>query len=207
MPPAPTITRRVRAYVLDQPATLGDGDCEALRPGLLGQPVNTVTSLAHVVAGCWLATRVPQVRPGDRAVAATYAGLVALTGVGSVAYHGPQFPGAQTLHDTPILAAGVVGSSVPLGRVRARRRPVPGWSPRLAAAFPATVAVAAASYRAGRTDSRWCRPRSLLQPHGLWHLCTAALLAMWGVALWPVDPVETDPIPPATLAGTVDGAR
>lgn len=53
------IAHHARRVVLDQPETLGDGDCEALRPGPIGQPVNTVTSLAYVAAGAWLLRRVP----------------------------------------------------------------------------------------------------------------------------------------------------
>lgn len=178
--------------MLDQPGTLGDGDCEALRPGVLGQPVNTATSFAHVAVGAWLAVRVPRLPSADRPAASAFAGLVALTGAGSVAYHGPQFPGAQTFHDAPILAAGALAAGVPVVRRRAGRAPVPGWSPRLGGAMVATAVVAGVAYRAGRTDSRCCRPRSLLQPHGLWHLATAALIALWGAALWPTPAERPD---------------
>ena len=36
---------------------LGAGDCEARRPGALGQPTNTVTSGAYLVGAVWLAVQ------------------------------------------------------------------------------------------------------------------------------------------------------
>ena len=84
------IAYHARRIVLDQPETLGDGDCEAVRPGRLGQPVNTVTSLAYVLAGAWLLRRVPALPAEDRAGATAYAALAALNGVGSVAYRGQE---------------------------------------------------------------------------------------------------------------------
>ena len=174
----------VRRRVLAQPETLGDGDCEALRSGVIGQPTNTVTSFAYVGAGGWLGTRVPQLRRAQRGTAAAYAGLAAITGVGSVAYHGPQFPGAQTLHDAPIGGLLLLGAAVPAARRVRGQVPLPGWSARTGVAMAVTGAIGAASYVAGRTASPCCRPRSLLQLHGLWHLATATLIAMWGTVLW-----------------------
>lgn len=178
------LATRARQVTLDQPATLGDGDCEALRPGLIGQPVNTITSFAYVGAGAWLASRLARLPSGQRPAAAAYATLTAITGVGSIAYHGPQFPGAQFLHDAPIVGAFALGAVVPLWRLVRGGVPVPGWSPRLGAVMAATTVGSLAAYAAGGTDSPLCRPQSLLQPHGLWHLGTAALIAMWGAALW-----------------------
>jgi hypothetical protein len=178
------LATQVRRRALAQPDTLGDGDCEALRGGVIGQPTNTVTSFAYVGAGGWLGTRVPRLRRAQRGAAAAYAGLVAITGAGSVAYHGPQFPGAQTLHDVPIGALFVLGAAVPAVRRVRGQVALPGWSGRTGATMAATGAIGAAAYVAGRTTSPCCRPRSLLQPHGLWHLATATLMAMWGTVLW-----------------------
>ena len=173
--------------VLDQPETLGDGDCEALRPGPWGQPVNTLTSFGYVGVGAWLAGRAGRPTSAEGRVATAYAALTALTGAGSVAYHGPQFAGAQFLHDTPILGVAGVGTAVPLWRALRGRTAVPGWSTGLGVAMAATSAVAGAAYLAGRTSSRTCRPTSWWQFHGWWHLGTAATIGMWGTALWPSD--------------------
>lgn len=188
----PNVAARVRRVVLDQPETLGDGDCEALRAGPWGQPVNTLTSFGYVGVGAWLAGRSGRPSTPEGRGALAYAALTALTGAGSVAYHGPQFAGAQFLHDTPIFGVAGVGAVVPLWRAARGRPPVPGWSAKLGAAMAVTSAAAGASYLAGRTSSRACRPRSWWQFHGWWHLGTAATIGMWGVALWPADPPATE---------------
>lgn len=173
--------------VIDQPTTLGDADCEALHEGLLTQPVNTVTSGAFVGVGAWLATRITSLEPDQRKVAATFAALVALNGVGSIAYHGPQFPGSQTLHDLPIYGMLAMSAGVPLWRTTRGRPGLPGWSGVKGVALAAAAVVGGASYIGGRTASRTCDPDSWLQFHGLWHLSTAAVAAIWSTVLWPVD--------------------
>ncbi|MEI2696836.1 MAG: hypothetical protein V9E94_00340 [Microthrixaceae bacterium] len=178
------IAARVRSVALDQPPTLGDGDCEALREGWLGQPVNTLTSVGYVTVGAWLGARSARLPRDQRPSAVTYAGLVALTGIGSIAYHGPQFPGAQMLHDAPIFAAAAVGAAVPLSRIVRGREALPGWSNRAGVAIGACGALGLVAYTAGRTGSPLCRPESVLQPHGLWHLATAAVIGLWGTVIW-----------------------
>lgn len=189
-----TIAARVRRAALSQPATLGDGDCEALRPGLLGQPANTVSSLAYVATGAWIASRTVRGAAPSSTGACAYAASAALAGVGSVAYHGPQFPGAQTLHDLPILGVAGIGLGVPALRAARGRRALPGWSSRLGAALAATTAAAGVAYVVGSTSSRCCRPRSLLQWHGLWHLGTATAMALWATAVWPTEPEDDEVI-------------
>ena len=78
------IAARVRRATLDQPATLGDGDCEALRPGLLGQPVNTVSSLAYVVAGVQVAARSVRAPSATEGGALAYAAFAMATWAGAV---------------------------------------------------------------------------------------------------------------------------
>ena len=187
-----SLAARVRAAALTQPTTLGDGDCEELRPGLLGQPVNTVSSLAYVGVGAWLASRTVRGSAPSSVGVLVYAASTTLAGVGSVAYHGPQFPGAQTLHDLPILGIAGIGLGVPVARRARGRRALPGWSSRRGAALAATGAVAGAAYLAGSTGSRCCRSRSLLQWHGLWHLGTAVAMGIWGTVVWPADDEDAD---------------
>jgi hypothetical protein len=83
---------------------LGAGDCEAWRDGPLGQPTNTVTSAAYVVAGAWLLARTRQVRPGERWRGAAYGAALAASGVGSIAYHGRGGAWSHWLHDVSLAA-------------------------------------------------------------------------------------------------------
>jgi hypothetical protein len=83
---------------------LGAGDCEAWRDGPLGQPTNTVTSAAYVLAGAWLLARTRQVRPGERWRAGAYGAALAASGVGSIAYHGRGGAWSHWLHDVSLAA-------------------------------------------------------------------------------------------------------
>lgn len=200
------------------------GDCEWRPGGPWRQPVNAASSLAYVVVAADLARRV--VRGGLRRPGAVLAGLVALEGAGSLWYHAGSGPGAQLLHDLPLLgtvgflagrhldrAAEAAGRS---GRARWAAAPVvlvvaggllgvvaPGAVPALIAATVATVAgaevlarsrggapvwdrallglaaAAGLAWLAGRGDSPLCDPGSVLQPHALWHVGTALVLAGW----------------------------
>lgn len=193
-------------------------DCELAGDGLLGQPVNTVTSLAFVVAAAAILAG-PDTDPRTRRL---LTGLVAGVGVGSVVQHGPDPAWADLAHDLPLVAllAFVAADSVADLTGRPRRA---GWwlppaiavtavglaLPRTADALQAAVAVvaiaatlqrarrrpalgrrivvAAGLLGAGallgtltRTGSPWCRPTSLLQGHGAWHVLAAA--ALWRLA-------------------------
>jgi hypothetical protein len=72
-------------------------DCERCRPGAVAQPVNTVSSLAFVVAG------VPLVR-GRRRVTRALGWAAVATGLGSVAYHGPGTTLGRYVHDASLIA-------------------------------------------------------------------------------------------------------
>lgn len=181
------ITGAVVRSALDQPPDLGSSDCEALHAGFFTQPVNTVTSGAFIGVGAWLAARTVALEHGQRVGAATFAALAALNGIGSVAYHGPQFPGSQTLHDVPIYGMLAMGAGVPAWRRLRRRAAVPGWSPAHGIALVAAAVVGGVAYVGGRSASRVCDPDSWIQFHGLWHLATAAATGVWATALWPVD--------------------
>ncbi len=75
---------------------VAESDCERCRPGLVAQPVNTLSSLAYVVAGADLLRR----RDRDRAFAWAMIGV----GIGSVAYHGPGGRAGRWLHDATLLS-------------------------------------------------------------------------------------------------------
>jgi hypothetical protein len=101
---------------------LGAGDCEAWRGGPLGQPTNTVTSAAYVLAGAWLLARTRQVEPGERWRAAAYGAALAASGVGSIAYHGRGGAWSHWLHDVSLAALLAALPAEQLATVR-------GWGP------------------------------------------------------------------------------
>lgn len=160
-------------------APLGAGDCEALRPGSLAQPTNAATSLAFVAAGCWLATRADRVVPTRRRRVWTIATLIAATGAGSVAYHGPGGRLAHLAHDGTLALSlawapsGLQVESPPMVRSAVQRR-------RRVAAIAAATGIV--SYQLGRTGSPACRPTSRWQWHGLWHVAAAVAAAAWADA-------------------------
>lgn len=145
---------------------LGGSDCEAVRDAVLGQPANSLSSVAYVVAG---AVVLRQGGPRGPALA-----LVAV-GIGSFGYHGPMPAGADAVHNGAIVALVAL---IALAAWRLRRLPRP---PVLA-----VVALAAAVILnlLGRTGAPLCRPDTLAQPHAAWHILTATALALWLVT-WP----------------------
>lgn len=82
---------------------LGHADCERLGDGMFGQPVNTLSSLAFLLAGVWILLRARRA-PGRRVELAVYGIAVALNSAGGVLFHGPQWPGSRWIHDTSILS-------------------------------------------------------------------------------------------------------
>jgi hypothetical protein len=171
--------------VLTASVGFGRSDCERIVGGALAQPVLAVTSLAYAAAGiavlCW-AMRM-------RALLAGTAGLVLMAvGAGSFAYHGPQPSWAGPAHDWPIIAAGAVYAA---GLARSRR---PQWRSTWAAAA-GFFALGLAAYAAGRSGSPLCRPDSLWQYHGAWHVLSAAAAAWAARAMAPGRVVTVNHLP------------
>ena len=81
---------------------IGESDCEEIHDGLLAQPFNAVTSFAYSVVGlvvivlAWRWNR-------WRARTIIYGLCLVATGLGSVVFHGPQWPASRFLHDFPIV--------------------------------------------------------------------------------------------------------
>jgi hypothetical protein len=179
-------------------------DCETIGPGLLGQPLNAISSLALAIAGIWLLGRI-----ADRWIGL---GLIA-TGVGSFLFHGPLAPGGVWVHDVTLAwllavilvelrrwptrihlfglglmalvfwllpsSADVIMVAVVLAIVGALvtgRRTRATWT-QLGAL--ATVAIIG---RLGATGGPICDPDSVLQPHALWHLGAAGVVAWWATS-------------------------
>lgn len=139
---------------------LGGSDCEALHDGWLGQPVNSLSSLAYVVAGAYV------LRAGGPPAPGVALGAV---GIGSVLYHGPMPSWAEVLHDGSLVA--LAAAMVLAWRQHAL--PSPAALAVLAAATGLAVNVLT------RTGAPLCRPDSLLQGHAAWHLLTALAAAAW----------------------------
>ncbi len=179
------------------------GDCELVGPGLLGQPVNTLTTLPFLVLGGWLVSsrRSPWVGVG----------LIA-TGAGSFVFHGPMPIWSEWVHDVtlawlialigglatgwerwsrlptlaslavlfavlPIAADPVTAAlTVVVGGVILLRRPPAGELMPLG--FLAVLAILG---RLGSTGGPLCNPSSVWQLHGLWHIGAAVAVTWWTV--------------------------
>ncbi|HEX6286434.1 MAG TPA: hypothetical protein VFZ80_03035 [Acidimicrobiia bacterium] len=141
-------------------------DCEAVSDSLLGQPVNSLTTLAFMAAGVvvWRMTERHWVAVGLMA-----------TGLGSFLFHGPMPSYAQLAHDVTLwfLVVVVVASIVVEFRSTGEWRHLVG--PGLLLAVVAIVG------RLGATGNPLCDPDSLLQPHGLWHIGSATAVAWWAL--------------------------
>lgn len=176
-------------------------DCEAIGSGLLGQPVNSLSSLALVVAGLVVLSR-------DRWVAT---GLAA-TGIGSFLFHGPLAPGGEWIHDVTlawlILVVGLKSrglerrfGAVGLAAIAPVFYVLPGVADPLTAGLVvvtllllvsgsrrfdtlgpmALLAVSAVVGRLGSTGGPWCDPESVLQTHALWHVGAAVAVGWWAI--------------------------
>lgn len=157
-------------------ATFGRSDCERLDDALLAQPVLALTSLAYVAVG--LAVLYWALR--GRAVLAVTAGVALVAvGFGSFVFHGPQPPWAGPVHDLPIIILAVV-CVIGVARSAGARRSA--WG-----AAAVVFALGLAAYAAGRTGSPLCRPDSLWQYHGVWHVLSGAAA---GLTAWAMVPAR-----------------
>jgi len=129
-------------------------DCELISDGLIGQPVNTFSSLAFVVAAIWLGT----VRPRST-LRWVGSGALLLVGVGSLWFHGN---GASLVHDIGLLLV-VVTSLLALWRAR-----------NVTSAIGVGILVVGLVVWWGSRSGGWlCDPQSLVQGHALWHVLAA----------------------------------
>ena len=160
---------------------LGCSDCERIREGGLAQPVNALSSLAYVAAAGAL-TRSPRTVPG--AGRTVFALGLAGVGLGSVAYHGPQPPGAGPMHDWSIAALVGLAVATPMVRRSRHRTGFPGWTARRGAAVAGLAVASAVAYAGGRTSAPTCDPDSPIQLHGAWHVLSAAAFLVLGRCLY-----------------------
>jgi len=179
-------------------------DCELVRGALIGQPANTITTVAFVIAGLAVASRADMRWVGVAMIA---------TGVGSLLFHGPMPPGSEWAHDTSL--AWLILVVAGWGRRWERWTRLPGlillgliFVAAPVAADPVAVALIAATVgliliadrsthslgplallgaaaivgRLGATGGPLCDPTSLWQPHALWHVAAAGSVAWWALA-------------------------
>jgi hypothetical protein len=179
-------------------------DCELVKSALLGQPANTITTLAFMIGGLVVAQR-PRLRWIGAALFAT--------GIGSFLFHGPMPPRAEWAHDTTLvwlilviagwnrpwerwtllpgltvlgvafLAAPLIADPVGVGLTVAALglllipdRSFGNWGPM------ALLGLAAVIGRLGATGGPLCNPESLFQPHALWHIASATAVVWWALA-------------------------
>ncbi len=177
-------------------------DCEAVVHPVLGQPVNTLTAFAFVIAGIVVIMRSDHLWVGISSIA---------TGIGSILFHGPMPPYAEWAHDASLawllLVVATHGRSwerwahVPGLLVIAPLAAVPGAADPIAVALASVAIVGlvmrdrskatmaplallvtvAIIGRLGATGGPLCHPESIWQPHGLWHIGAAAAVAWWAL--------------------------
>lgn len=186
-------------------------DCESIGGGLLGQPVNSITTVAFVAGGLWLVSRHPDRRWVGSALMAT--------GIGSFLFHGPMPVGAQWAHDVSLAWLLLVVAGTGTRWERATHLLGLVVLAMLFALFPpiadpvvvaitliavvvrirldrsvhtrgalALLAASAIIGRLGSTGWPLCDPHSLLQTHGLWHISAAAAVIWWATGADPKNP-------------------
>jgi hypothetical protein len=172
-------------------------DCEHIGQGLLGQPVNALSSLAYVLAGILLLRRALASRSSQRVVLAVYATTVVAVGFGSVVFHGPIPSWGRFVHDLSIASvlAFVIGYDVALVRGATVRAGL-AWfggllgasaivlavSPDATNPLDSILVVAAiiAEVAVARSPKRVAAARGLVRQPGVW-IAGAGVLAIGAV--------------------------
>jgi hypothetical protein len=192
--------------------------CERFGTGPLGQPANTVASLAFVLAGLLVLAG----RRNPTSARRAYAGLVIAVGVGSLIQHGPHPPWQAYAHDlplasllgylvadaaedltgrewrkwwpvvpvamVPVVAAGPVASSLVQGLLAAAAIGLNLVRARVRSRLRRTLLPALAILAAGALAGTLTDRTSLCQPDSLWQ-GHAAWHVLAAVALWWLAPV------------------
>jgi hypothetical protein len=83
-------------------SALGESDCETIGDEFLAQPVNALSSFAYCIVGLWVIWRGFRGDAARRPYLVVFGLVLVFTGLGSVAFHGPQWAGSKWLHDVPI---------------------------------------------------------------------------------------------------------
>ena len=100
---------------------LGASDCEAIGGGFLAQPANAVSSLAFTAVGIAVWVWAASAHGFERRYRLVLGAALAVAGIGSFSYHGPQNSYAAELHDwSLIVVVVIIGSTLALARVPMR---------------------------------------------------------------------------------------
>lgn len=122
---------------------LGESDCEEIGDGILGQPVNAISSGAYTLFGLWLVWRAIRRHGEEKSIEVAYGLALASVGIGSIAFHGPVPPGARLLHDLTIAAVLAVIAARNLGGLfQWHRRAAVGVAVLVIAAIGVVMAIA-----------------------------------------------------------------
>ena len=97
-------------------------DCERIVSSFLGQPTNSISSLAFLVSAAWIVILAFRGERTTRVALFVFALAVAANAVGSFALHGPDPSWAQWVHDAAIMSVLLFIAVHALGRRR-------GWRP------------------------------------------------------------------------------
>ena len=180
-------------------------DCERIGETWLGQPVNSLSALVFVVCGLVITTRRPERLWVGVALMATGIGsflfhgpmpagsqwahdvtlawiLVAVPGVGTRWHEWVKLPGLILLGAFFALASGfaepvfVILTAISIVVLLKRDRSLATYGPLTLLVFTAGLG------RLGATGWPLCDPDSLLQPHAVWHLGSAAAVMWWALA-------------------------
>ncbi|NNF64101.1 MAG: hypothetical protein HKN07_07555 [Acidimicrobiia bacterium] len=129
-------------------------DCELIRSAFPAQPINTLSSLAFIIAAAYLWRRRHRL----------FGTVIGLTGVGSILFHGNPSSLSSALHDGALVAA-ILGSGVlALRRIRLGAVPI---------ASILVGAIGIVVWSTTRTGGSWCDPDALIQGHAVWHVMAA----------------------------------
>lgn len=141
---------------------VAESDCERIRPGLIGQPANTLSSLSFVAAAIpiWKLAGSGRSR-GWKLVAAA----LVFEGIGSVLYHGPGGKFSKFIHDIGLVALAASFAAVV--------RDEPGVLKPTPVATSLGVS-AAALHVLSRTGGPLCSCNSRVQGHAIFHVLAAA---------------------------------
>jgi hypothetical protein len=152
-------------------------------------------SWAKLVHDAPIATTLVFILLYDIQLLAGWKPLVTLTTYGMFA--GAVFAGFELDAMVGIAAAGFVVVGAVVAEVLVIRRGLrvrPPWMAtwRWYALMAGVLAVAGLANVLGRSEAPLCDPDSVLQLHGLWHIMTAVVLALWAVIAFPATSPDED---------------
>lgn len=139
-------------------------DCELITEAFPAQPINTLSSLAFVIAAAYLWRRSHRL----------FGAVTAFVGVGAILFHGTPSVAASAVHDGALVAAFLGSGVLAWRRIRVGDLPLTSLI---------VAAVGILIWSRSRTGGPWCDPNTLIQGHAIWHV-----MAAWAVAALATKP-------------------